>query len=133
MPDIMQMTQELQQKLSSHFMDDIQKLQLQVDRLQLQLEQARTQLALVQEQKAETELQLKKEKKSLLEAFLSARDQNRVLIQLYQTGQSQSVKQILLQDSEYNNCSELGNYSNNFTDQKLSSSHKQKRILMKTE
>lgn len=43
---------------------------LECDRLNLQLEQKKTQLALVEEKKAENELNMKKEIKALLEAYL---------------------------------------------------------------
>ena len=45
-------------------------LLLECDRLNLQLEQKKTQLALVEEKKAENELNMKKEIKALLEAYL---------------------------------------------------------------
>jgi hypothetical protein len=52
-------------------------MKLTMDRLKLQLEQKKTQLALLQEKKAETELELKKEKKNLLESFIKMRDENK--------------------------------------------------------
>lgn len=55
-----------------------------MDRLKLQLEQKKTQLALLQEKKAENELQLKKEKKSLLENFIKVREENKKIVAIYQ-------------------------------------------------
>lgn len=55
-----------------------------MDRLKLQLEQKKTQLALLQEKKAEIELDLKKEKKRLLENFISVRDENKKLMNMLQ-------------------------------------------------
>ena len=46
------------------------QLLLESDRLKLQLEQKKTQLALVEEKKAENELKMKREIKTLLEAYL---------------------------------------------------------------
>jgi hypothetical protein len=60
--------------------DQKQKMQLTMDRLKLQLEQKKTQLALLHEKKAENELDLKKEKKMLLENFIKIRDENTGLI-----------------------------------------------------
>lgn len=51
--------------------EQLDNLLLECDRLNLQLEQKKTQLALVEERKAENELMMKKEIKSLLEAYLS--------------------------------------------------------------
>lgn len=45
-------------------------MQLALDRTLLQLEQRKTQLALLEEKKAEAELTLKKEKKTLLHALV---------------------------------------------------------------
>ena len=56
-----------------------------MDRLKLQLEQKKTQLALLQEKKAENELELKKEKKFLLENFIKMRDENKNLMEMYNT------------------------------------------------
>ena len=47
---------------------------LENDRLKLQLEQKKTQLALVEEKKAETELKMKREFKFLLEHYLKAKE-----------------------------------------------------------
>jgi uncharacterized protein (DUF3084 family) len=47
---------------------------LENDRLKLQLEQKKTQLALVEEKKAETELEMKKQIKFLLEHYLRAKE-----------------------------------------------------------
>jgi hypothetical protein len=59
-------------------------MQLTMDRLKLQLEQKKTQLALLEEKKAENELELKKEKKFLLESFLKSREENKQLIEMQQ-------------------------------------------------
>lgn len=64
--------------------DEKQRMQLSMDRLKLQLEQKKTQLALLEEKKAENELELKKEKKFLLESFLKAREENKLLIEMQQ-------------------------------------------------
>ena len=53
-----------------------------MDRLKLQLEQKKTQLALLQEKKAENELELKKEKKFLLESFIKMREENQQLLEM---------------------------------------------------
>lgn len=53
-----------------------------LDRTQLQLEQRKTQLALLNEKKAENELTLKREKKTLLESFLKVREHNHQLSQM---------------------------------------------------
>lgn len=58
-----------------------QILSLEVDRLQLQLEQTKTSLALIEEKKAETELEMKKEIKYLLESWLSAKNKQQNLQQ----------------------------------------------------
>ncbi len=47
--------------------EEREKNRLECDRLRLQLDQTATQLALVEEQKAETELEMKREIKYLLE------------------------------------------------------------------
>ena len=52
--------------------DELESLYLEVDRLRLQLEQKKTQLALTQEKKAENELRMKKQIKDLLQACLSS-------------------------------------------------------------
>ena len=50
--------------------EELDQLLLESDRLKLQLEQKKTQLALVEEKKAENELNMKREIRSLLEAYL---------------------------------------------------------------
>jgi len=51
----------------------LEELLLETDRLKLQLEQKKTQLALVEEKKAENELNMKKEIRTLLEAYLQVK------------------------------------------------------------
>ena len=51
-----------------------EELLLESDRLKLQLEQKKTQLALVEEKKAENELKMKQQIRSLLEAYLSLKN-----------------------------------------------------------
>ena len=51
-------------------------MKLENDRLKLQLEQTTTQLALVEEKKAENELEMKREIKYLLESWLQAKNLN---------------------------------------------------------
>ena len=53
--------------------EELDSLLLESDRLKLQLEQKKTQLALMEEKKAENELQMKREIKSLLEAYLQVK------------------------------------------------------------
>ena len=60
-----------------------------LDRTQLQLEQRKTQLALLNEKKAENELTLKREKKTLLESFLKVREHNHQLSQMTHHGPQQ--------------------------------------------
>ena len=67
--------------------DQKNKLKLTMDRLKLQLEQKKTQLALLQEKKAENELELKKEKKQLLESFITLRNENKNLVLMFQQQQ----------------------------------------------
>ena len=55
------------------------KTQLLLDRTLLQLEQKKTQLALLEEKKAEAELMLKREKKSLLQSFVKLQQENKYL------------------------------------------------------
>lgn len=55
-----------------------------LDRCKLQLEQMKTKLALLKEKKAENELQLKKEKKVLLENFIKIREENKRLVEMCQ-------------------------------------------------
>ena len=50
--------------------EELDALLLEADRLKLQLEQKKTQLALVEEKKAENELNMKREIRSLLGAYL---------------------------------------------------------------
>ena len=50
--------------------EQFEELLLETDRLKLQLEQKKTQLALVEEKKAENELNMKREIRALLEAYL---------------------------------------------------------------
>ena len=66
--------------------DQNRKNHLINDRLKLQLEQKKTQLALIQEKQAENELELKKKMKVLLENFLKVRDENRLLYDSIQKG-----------------------------------------------
>lgn len=54
--------------------DENANLTLLLDRTRLQLEQKKTQLALLNEKRAENELTLKREKKTLLESFLKVRE-----------------------------------------------------------
>ena len=53
--------------------EELDALLLEADRLKLQLEQKKTQLALVEEKKAENELNMKREIRSLLEAYLQVK------------------------------------------------------------
>lgn len=53
----------------------LEDLLLETDRLKLQLEQKKTQLALVEEKKAENELTMKKEIRALLETYLQLKAQ----------------------------------------------------------
>lgn len=69
--------------------DQNRQTQLINDRLKLQLEQKKTQLALIQEKQAENELELKKKMKFLLENFLRVRDENRQLVENIQKGVQQ--------------------------------------------
>ena len=55
--------------------DQFEELLLETDRLKLQLEQKKTQLALVEEKKAENELNMKREIKALLEAYLKLKSE----------------------------------------------------------
>lgn len=55
------------------------RIKLDNDRIVLQLEQTATQLALVEEKKAENELEMKREIKYLLESWLQAKNQNTAL------------------------------------------------------
>jgi hypothetical protein len=52
---------------------------LELDRTKLQLEKKKTQLALLEEKKTESELKLKKEKKKILEAVISLQQENQSL------------------------------------------------------
>lgn len=54
--------------------EELDEFVLENDRLKLQLEQKKTQLALVEEKKAETELEMKKQIKFLLEHYLRAKE-----------------------------------------------------------
>ena len=56
--------------------EDRERLRLESDRLRLTLDQTATQLELVEEQKAETELEMKREIKYLLEQWIMAKNQN---------------------------------------------------------
>lgn len=52
---------------------------MELDRTKLQLEKKKTQLALLEEKKTESELKLKKEKKKILEAVISLQQENQSL------------------------------------------------------
>ena len=54
--------------------EQFEELLLETDRLKLQLEQKKTQLALVEEKKAENELNMKREIRALLEAYLQVKN-----------------------------------------------------------
>lgn len=54
--------------------EEREKLRLECDRLRLHLEQTATQLALVEELKAENELDMKREIKYLLEQWIQAKN-----------------------------------------------------------
>jgi len=54
--------------------EDRERLRLESDRLRLTLDQTATQLALIEEQKAETELEMKREIKYLLEQWIMAKN-----------------------------------------------------------
>ena len=77
-----------------------------MDRLKLQLEQRKTQLALLEEKKAENELELKKEKKFLLESFLKSREENKHLLEMQQQfmrfDQSNDQRQFMPNQQNYN-------------------------------
>lgn len=60
-------------------------MQLLLDRTLLQLEQRKTQLALLEEKKAEAELTLKREKKALLQALIKLQKENKFLRQLHES------------------------------------------------
>lgn len=78
------------------------KFRLDNDRLRLKLEQTSTQLALVEEKKAENELEMKREIKYLLESWLQAKNQNT------QGGTQKNTMQALLNkvQQSYGNCVE---------------------------
>lgn len=101
-----------------------------MDRLKLQLEQRKTQLALLEEKKAENELELKKEKKFLLESFLKSREENKQLLEIQQQfmhfDQSNDQQQFIPNQQNYNddqiineNEFDLQNYENNIEEQQM--------------
>ena len=70
------------------------------------MEQRKTQLALLEEKKAENELELKKEKKFLLESFLKSREENKHLLEMQQQymqfEQFNDQQQIIQAQQNYN-------------------------------
>lgn len=76
-----------------------EELLLESDRLKLQLEQKKTQLALVEEKKAENELKMKQQIRSLLEAYLSLK--NKVDDQNENCDENQQQLQMQMQSQSY--------------------------------
>lgn len=90
------------EKQVNKYKDQKQKTKLSMDRLKLQLEQKKTQLALLHEKRAENELTLKKEKKALLENFIKVREENKRLAAAYASIMNQH-NNFMVDPSESNN------------------------------
>ena len=67
------------------------------------MEQKKTQLALLQEKKAENELELKRDKKFLLENFIKMRDENKQLLDMVNGTQGGNQEQYFPTIGEYGN------------------------------